>query len=141
MAGNDWDTYEVARATGITLNGTTYVSCVFTPTTSTEIDLIDLTREQTVGTPRLRDAQVGLTSAALTDAPYIAVWNATDSDWAIYDTPTLNQAPPAGSIDYTFVASRSGTADQASFLAPGDQVVYVIVSQYDGDISSWTDYA
>lgn len=137
--GNDWDTNEVTRSTAaITLNGTTYVVFSFV-SSSTELDLIDRTREQTSGNPRLRDAGKALTAGFATDAPYIAVWNATDSDWAVYDSPNVDTVN--GVVDYSFVESRSG-ANQADFLAVADSVNYVILNSYTaGDVLGWSDYA
>jgi hypothetical protein len=137
--GNDWDTNEVTRSTAsITLNGTTYVGLSFV-SSGTELDLIDLTREQTSGIPRLRDTAKAITAGFATDAPYLAIWNATDSDWAVYDSPNVDTVN--GVVDYAFVESRSG-ANQADFLAVADLVNYVILDSYTpGDISGWSDYA
>jgi len=69
----------------------------------------------------------------------MAVWNSTDSDWAVYDSPSVN--PTNGMVDWSFVESRAGTT-QADFLANGDSVVYLLLSAYTpGDISSWSNYA
>ena len=144
--GNDWDTNEVTRSTAsITLSATPgsstatiYVAFSFV-SSSTELDLIDQTREQTNHLPRLRDVGKGITANFATDAPYLAIWNATDSDWAVYDSPNVDTVN--GVVDYSFVESRSG-ANQQDFLADADSVNYVIISSYTaGDVLGWSDYA
>ena len=137
-AGNDWDTNEVARSGSITFPGdTSYVTCTFTPSSSTELDLIDQCR-MTPSVPtvvQLRDLGSGLSSLD-TEVPYIAMWRASDLEWFVLPVTVISTS--ICSYDIAAVEIRSGSGS----LANTDTCIIVGLSSYTpGDVTSWSNYS
>lgn len=137
-AANDWDTFEVARSGSITFSGTTYQACTFSPTSSTDLDLVDDCR-MAPGIPtlvQLRDIGGGF-SALNTEVPYLAMWRAADSEWFVLPFSTATSASVYSYDMVISIESRSGTGS----LTNSDTCIIVGLSAYtSGDVTGWSDY-
>lgn len=69
--------------------------------------------------------------------PAVAVWNATDSVWLGWSTPTT----PSSSVNASVFHNVAGSGGAYLAGSNTDEIVVIYLTQTPTDFSNWSDYA